>query len=177
MTNATVTLNRKSFNIPVIGARSDLNESFERFALFQDGRPAGKIFPYGLGKVVAVGFLPMIAYAKLARFRPATLAEKWPPEPREIIAEPLKMANIKPVASADKPVVEVNYLDGPAGAAIVLANYTYKPIDSLTIKIRTRKQFTRASSGIGTPVTIVNQKGGELTLRLPLEWTDIITLK
>jgi hypothetical protein len=38
--------------------------------------------PRGGGKVVALGFLPMLAYAQGAGFKPTTLEEKWPEPPR-----------------------------------------------------------------------------------------------
>ncbi|NNE99457.1 MAG: hypothetical protein HKN25_10605 [Pyrinomonadaceae bacterium] len=176
-TNARVRIGTLDFEIPVIGVRASLNNQFESFATFKDGTSAGKVVPYGLGRIVAVGFMPMLAYGKLANFEPKTLSEVWQSEPREILKQPVSIANITPLASSDVPVVETNLLTGPKGDAIVLINYTYKPIESLTISIKTNRRVSEAVSVEGSRIKILGQSDGTLRLKLPLEWTDIITLK
>ncbi|MGI8545513.1 MAG: hypothetical protein ACR2MD_18810, partial [Aridibacter sp.] len=177
LTTANVEINGKNFELPAIGIRLDLNQNLKSFAKFADGKNAGAIMPYGKGQIIAVGFMPMLAYGKLANFKPDTLEEKWKPEPREIIKKTLDLAKIEPVIKTNIPVVETNLLTGTNGSAIVLANYTYQPIKSLQIDVKISKPIKTAISVEGKSVKIIKQADGRVTLELPLEWTDIIILR
>jgi hypothetical protein len=176
LTNVTVNINQQTFELPVIGSRLNLLENGQKFAEFADGKTAGTMTNYGNGKIIAVGFMPMLAYGQLANFKPSTLEEKWTSEPRAIIKIPLETAKIVPVAEANVPVVETSFLQGNEGSAIVLANYTYQPIKDLTIDLQISKPFKKAVSIEGKKVK-VQKNGGKVRLQLPLEWTDMILLK
>lgn len=178
ITRATVRLGGTRFTLPVLGCRLDLRGDVpEPFARFGDGAPAGAQVRHGRGRVIALGFLPMLAYGQLARFQPTTLAEKWPAEPRALIRLPLRSAGVISSARASVPVVETSLLTGPNGAALVLANYTYQPIRSLAVdlKLPGLKKRVRAVSTDGKPVQ-VEKTGTGVRLRLPLDGTDIVLL-
>ena len=175
LTTAKINLNNRQFDLPVIGVRAALNRNANEFAAFADGKTAGIIEPYGKGQIVAVGFMPMLAYGQTANFQPETLAEKWQPEAREIIKTALDAGNISSVAKASVPVIETDFLNGANGAVVVLANYTYQPIDNLTIEVKTSEPFKNAVSTEGVPVKI-ERSGDLLRLKLPLKWTDMIIL-
>lgn len=177
LTTVSVNINQQSFNLPVLGSRLNLTENTKKFAAFADGKTAGTMTNYGQGQIVAVGFMPMLAYGQLANFKPTTLEEKWTPEPRMIIKMPLEAAKIVPVAEANVPVIETNLLTGTEGSAIVLANYTYQPIKELTVDIKLAKPFKQAISIEGKQVKIQKLNDGKVRLQLPFEWTDIILLK
>jgi hypothetical protein len=160
--------------LPAIGCRLTLRAGTARpFATFDDGAPAGATVPYGRGNVVAVGFLPMLAYGQRAGFKPTTLEERWPEEPRELIQIPLRLGGIRPVVRTSVPVVEASLLTGPAGSAIVLANYTYRPIQSLKLDVTLRGPIGRAVSTDGRPIRQTKTPHG-VRLELPLDWTDIV---
>jgi hypothetical protein len=125
---------------------------------------------------VAVGFMPMLAYGKLAGFKPKSLAEKWPAEPRRIIQHVLDLAGLKPVARPSEPVVEASLLTGPKGSALVLANYTYHPVESLSVEVTMPKGVNRATSCEGKPVKWERTQTGT-RVTLPLEWTDVVLLE
>ncbi len=76
-------------------------------------------------------------------------------------------------------VVETRLLASPSGAALVLANYTYQPIQTLTVDVRLpawqAKRLRRAISTEGKPVRLQKIAGG-VRLTLTLEWTDIVLL-
>jgi hypothetical protein len=177
LTTARLSLQNTDFNLPVIGARLDLNSKLNSFAKFADGKNAGAVVPYGKGQIIAVGFMPMLAYGKMADFKLKTLEEKWQPEARRIIEKTLEIAKVDPVIKTNVPVVETSLLKGSEGSAIVLANYTYQPINTLKIEVKIDKPVKEAISVEGKPVKIISQKNGVLTLELPLEWTDILLLK
>ncbi|MBV9867662.1 MAG: hypothetical protein JO316_20110 [Abitibacteriaceae bacterium] len=180
LTQATVSLNGKAFSLPVLGCRLNLRAGIAQpFATFADHSPAGAMLPYGQGQVIGVGFLPMLAYAQGAGFKPKTLEEKWPSEPRSIINFALNQAKVRPVVQANVRVVETSLLMGNQGAAVVLANYTYQPIKLLTVDLNlthTQAQgLKRAVSTEGKPVSLRHTPHG-VRLVLPLEWTDIVLL-
>jgi hypothetical protein len=176
---ASVSLNvpRGRFELPALGQRMRLKDGVDgTVATFADGSPAGAITSYGRGKVIAMGFLPMLAYGQGAQFAPTQLKEQWPGQSQEVARLALDAAMIGPEARADVPVVEVSFLEGDKGAAVVLVNYTYRPIRMLKVQIRTDRQFTRAVSTEGHSVDFRPSRGGA-ELRLPLAWTDIILLE
>ncbi len=177
LTSAQVTLGGSAFPLPVLGCRLDLaNGAGSRFARFADGSAAGAVVPCGEGQVVAVGFMPMLAYGQLARFQPKTLAEKWPAEPRRIVQEVLERARIRPAARASVPVVETSLLAGPKASALVLVNYTYEPIGSLQVEVNTSARLKSAVSCEHGPVTLERTSTGARVI-LPLEWADIVLLE
>ena len=176
LTNVKVNLPDQTFELPVIGSRIEMRQSEKPFAVFADGKPAGTTIGYGKGKIVAVAFLPMLAYGQAANFKPSTLEEIWKPEARSLIKLALDAANISPVAASDVPVVETNLLTGTNGSAVVLANYTYRPIGSLTIDIKLSGSVNQAASIEGSKIEMLKTKDG-VRLRLPLKLTDIILLK
>ena len=176
ITNVSVSINPKSFSLPVIGSRLDTKGKGRAFAEFADGNSAATNQLYGKGRIIAVGFMPMLAYGQLANFKPSTLGEKWIPEPREIIKLPLDAGKIVPAVAANVPVVETNLLSGDAGSVIVLANYTYQPIKSLIIDIPAVKPFKKAVSIEGKRVK-VEKLNGHIRLSLPLDWTEMIILQ
>ncbi|MHB9106908.1 MAG: hypothetical protein ACYDCO_07620 [Armatimonadota bacterium] len=164
------------FDLPVIGARLNLRPGVAKsFATFDDGKPAGAVVSYGHGQVIGLGFMPMLAYGHLAGFKPITLEEKWPAQPRELVKLALSAAKIDPVAGASVPVVETSLLTGPNGSVLVLANYTYQAVQSLTVDVKV-PGITGAVSTEGKPVKVTKTVDGA-RLELPLEWTDIIVLQ
>jgi len=134
------------------------------------------VLGHGAGKVVAIGFLPMLAYGQGANFKPTTLEERWPAEPRRVIKLALDGGSVSPVATCDKPVVETSLLTGAAGSALVLVNYTYQPIDELRIDVKLSHPITRATSTEGDAVRMEKTADG-VRLHLPLVWTDIVLLE
>lgn len=177
LTTAAVQIGERKFDLPVIGSRLDMSSGAKAFATFADGKTAGQSIVYGRGQIIAVGFMPMLAYGKLAAFKPTTLEEKWTPEPREIIKMTLDHAKFEPVVKTNVPVVEANLLTGASGSALVLANYTYQPIDRLTIDLKLSESVKRAISTQGNRVEIKSLGNQRARLTLPLKSVDIILLK
>jgi hypothetical protein len=166
-----------AFGLPVLGGelplRGDVPNPIARFA---DGAPAGAVVGYGSGKVIGLGFLPMLAYGQAAGFKPTTLEEVWPEAPRRLVQLALTAANVSPKATCDRPVVEASLLTGPAGSVVILANYTYQPVRDLTVDLRLDRPVSRATSTEGVEVRL-ERTGDGVRLHLPLEWTDAVLLQ
>jgi hypothetical protein len=163
-----------------IAYRMDLSgnsgDGCEVIGKFADGAAAAMRAGHGAGTVFAVGFLPGLDYSPFKAGQ-TTLDERWDGELRAAFRAPLAAAGIRPVVAASVPVVEANLLTGPAGSAIVLANYTYEPIPNLTLSIGRDlgHAIGTATSTEGVPVK-VRRDGDRIVLDLPLEWTDIVLL-
>jgi hypothetical protein len=173
--SAAVELDGERFSVPVLGGKLPLRPGASgTFATFADRSPAAASISYGQGRVFGIGFLPMLAYGRGATFKPETLEERWPDEPRRLAQ--LAIDRVTPVARCDTPVVETSLLTGTNGSALVLANYTYRPIDRLTVDVTLSHPVTRATSTEGVAVHMEKTAAG-VRLRLPLAWTDIVLLE
>ncbi|MDO8587206.1 MAG: hypothetical protein Q7T82_09215 [Armatimonadota bacterium] len=158
-----------------IGYRLDLKGGANIFAKFDDGKPAAASVPYGKGTVYACGFLPGLAYSPF-KVGQTTLDEVWSAAPRQLIALPLQVLPLEARAVlTNKPVVEASLLTGPNGSALVLANYTYKPIRKLRVFLPSVREVGEVFSTEGVKVNVKRGEKG-VELELPLDWTDIVLL-
>jgi hypothetical protein len=103
-----------------------------------DGRPAIIEHNFGKGRTAYFATTPGIGYIKDARFVATALAEKWPTKQRESITHFAKDANAAPLVKLSEPVIEAGVYEGPTGAALVLANFTYQKIGSLKVELPMR---------------------------------------
>lgn len=177
MAQVRLTGGGKDESVPVIGCRLGMRPSMrDPLARFDDNTPAAVVVPHGRGKVVGLGFMPMLAYGQMAHFQPQTLEERWPEAPRRLIREALELAQVSPAVKASEPVAETSLLSGPNGSVLVLANYTYRPIKSLTVELRGAVPSGTAVSTEGKSIEQHKTERG-LKLTLPLDWTDMILLR
>ena len=106
---------------------------------FSDGSPAVVTGRYGRGRTVYTATCPAISYAKDARFVPRELKEAWPAAQRRFINAPALTASRRRAArlvDLSHAVVEAGLYDAAGGTALVLANFTYKPIEALRVTVR-----------------------------------------
>jgi hypothetical protein len=105
---------------------------------FEDGSPAVVTHTYGKGRTLYIASTPGISYIKDAKFVPKQLAEKWPAPHRTLINNTAhRSAATQPIVLSH-PVVEAGVYEAPHGIAVVLANFTYEPIDDLTVALPVR---------------------------------------
>lgn len=172
--------NRKGFDVKAIGCRLNLRSGTDSGPLpkatFDDGKPALACVAHGRGKIIALGFLPGLAYSPFKAGQ-TTLDEVWPDDVRGLFALGLQEAGLHGAAEPSVPVVEANLLRGPTGSAVVLANYTYKPVKKLQITLPEADVAGQAQSTEGSAVKILpGPRAGTRVIELPLEWTDIVLL-
>ncbi|MEZ5308385.1 MAG: hypothetical protein R2684_14665 [Pyrinomonadaceae bacterium] len=170
-------LDENSAPVNALGAKADLNQTGETFMKFTDGTPAGAVFQYGKGKIVALGVMPFLAYGQSADFKPETLSEKWKPEYREIIEMTLANTRLERNAVASVPVVETSLLKGRDAGALVLVNYTYQPQKKMRVRFKTGWKIRSAQSTEGKPVKIIGQEKNFAEIELDLDWTDIVVFR
>jgi hypothetical protein len=75
---------------------------------------------------------PAVSYAKSANFVLDALAESWPADWRGRLLDGVAST---PAVQLSHPVVEAGLYESAAGAALVLANFTYQPIGRLEISL------------------------------------------
>lgn len=149
------------------------------FATFNDGSPAAIRNSYGKGKAEFTASCPAIAYGKEAKFVPNDLKEKWKPEIRKWVIGNIETKAPKQI-EISKDVIEVGVYDSVMGTAIVLANFTYEPIENLKIIIdvprKPHRVFSCEKGEIKFRSSMTN-KLCRLNFSLPLGINDIILIE
>ena len=121
---------------------------------FEDGTPAVITEHFDKGQSIFVASTPGISYIKDAKFVAKSLKEDWPHAHRGFINYLAQQSDARPALTLSSPVVEAGVYESPKGIAIVLANFTYKTIDELTVTLPVRKpvkSIRTASSNTGIP--------------------------
>jgi len=106
---------------------------------FQDGAPAVLTHRFGRGRTVYVAGTPGVASVKDARFVPQELKEVWPEAQRQLIIGLVRSAAVPRMVELSHAVVEAGVYDAPKGTALVLANFTYQPIQELRVRLAVEK--------------------------------------
>jgi hypothetical protein len=102
---------------------------------FKDNAPATVFHELGSGNAVYIGACPGLSYLKDAGFVPAELKEQYPPAQRRILTGLAAARGVTRLVELSQPVVEAGVYDAPAGTALVLANFTYRPIETLIARV------------------------------------------
>ena len=102
---------------------------------FKTGAPAAGMQDFGRGKAVYVGACPGLSYLKDAAFVPAELKERYPLNQRRVLAGLVAARSVARLVELSHQVVEAGLYDAPGGTAVVLANFTYQPIERFTVRV------------------------------------------
>jgi hypothetical protein len=102
---------------------------------FKENTPAAVRHDFGSGKAVYFGACPGLSYLKDAGFVPMELKERYPPAQRRILTGFAGARGVPRLVELSHPVVEAGVYDAPAGTALVLANFTYRAIEALTVRL------------------------------------------
>jgi len=135
-------------SLGVIGLRCSVQPATAKVqgTFSSNGAPAVLQNKFGRGKAVWVGATPGVSYIKNAKFVPNALAEKWPRADREFLTHYAMESGSQPLLTLSQPVIEAGIYDHPSGTALVLANFTYDPIQHLTVELPTSRKVTAVSS-------------------------------
>jgi len=108
---------------------------------FRGDAPAAVMHDFGRGKAVYVGACPGLSYLKDAGFVPTELKERYPPVQRRVLTGLAAARGVARLVELSDPVVEAGLYDAPAGTALVLANFTYRSIEKLTVRVPLAKSL------------------------------------
>jgi hypothetical protein len=130
----------------------------------------------GRGRVVVYESWPGDEYYRSReRSHAGGLPSGWDAGLRRTAVLPARLARVAPPVSADREVVEVQRLDSRAGTAVVLLNWTGRPIPALTVRVRGAGALRSARSVESGEVT-VRRDGADALVRLPLRDVDVLKL-
>src|SRR5207302_1865902 len=62
--------------------------------------------------------------------------ERYPVTQRRLLAGVAAARGVMRLVELSHPVVDAGLYDAPAGTALILANFTYRPIEALTVPVR-----------------------------------------
>jgi hypothetical protein len=102
---------------------------------FKENTPAAVVHDFGSGKAVYVGACPGLSYLKDAGFVPMELKERYLPAQRRILTGLAGARGVPRLVELSHPVVEAGVYDALSGTALILANFTYSPIEALTVRL------------------------------------------
>ena len=89
---------------------------------------------------------------------PAALKERYPPIQRRALAGLTAARGVARLVEFSHPVVEAGLYDAPAGTALVLANFTYRPIEGLTVRVPLAKPVRVVSSVEQGPLPFTEER-------------------
>ena len=102
---------------------------------FRDNAPAAVLHDFGRGRAVYLGGCPGLSYLKDAGFVPGALKEQYPPAQRRIVTGLATTRGVTRLVELSQSVVEAGVYDAPDGTALVLANFAYRPVEALTVRL------------------------------------------
>jgi hypothetical protein len=134
--------------VGVVGVRATIQpRGGEVKATFaSDAKPAVVEYRFGKGRSLYFATTPGIGYIKDAKFVANALAEKWPAKQRQALTRFAKEAGAAPLVNLSEPVVEAGIYEAPTGSALVLANFTYKPVSELKVEVPMRGEVATVKS-------------------------------
>jgi hypothetical protein len=131
----------------VLGAQIQFSPTTGRVVgRFKSGRPAAVVNTFGKGRAVYVAACPGLSYLKDAGFVPTALQERYPAVQRRFINAVAMARGATRLVELSEPVVEAGVFDAPQGTALVLANFTYRPIEMLTARVPVARAVHRVHS-------------------------------
>jgi hypothetical protein len=151
---------------------------------FADGSPAVATNRLGKGRAVYVGACPGISYIKDARFVPRELKERWPAAQRGFINALAQRRGVRHAVELSCPVVEAGVYDADKATALVLANFTYEPIEKLRVRLGVAGPIRSVRSVERGPLEFAVEKpqagSGQpaaVTFTMPLGLNDIVLVE
>ena len=113
--------------------------------LGKDG-PAVVMNHFGKGLAVYFAGCPGLSYLKDAKFVAPELKEQYPATQRRAINALAFESGAPRLVELSSPVVEAGIYDSDKGTALVLGNFTYKPIDNLVVRMPVAVKVTSVRS-------------------------------
>jgi hypothetical protein len=148
--------------VGVIGAKVALTPTTGTAAgTFGDGTAAVVRHTYGRGRAVVIGACPGVAYVKEAKFVPRELKEQWPGPLRRFITAAARERGAPRLVDLSHPVVEAGVFDADAGTALALANFTYQPIDALTVRLPLSRPAAKVRSAEQGALPFTSERAAE----------------
>ncbi|MCM8824636.1 MAG: hypothetical protein NC937_00575 [Candidatus Omnitrophica bacterium] len=145
-------------------------------AVFEDGSNAIVEASYNKGKIFSYGFWPGITYhLSPDRSDYKKLPQGWSEEARKMVTMPAKFANAQKLVEINQPLVEGCYLFSEKGIAVILLNWSGKPISELELVIDGAENATKVES-IEHKSVRWEKIANKVKAKLPLKTVDVLML-
>lgn len=143
-------------------------------ATLQDGRAALTLNRHGSGQALAYGFFPGAEYSVSAdRSDPRRLPQRWSQPWRQMATAPVGLAAVRRSVVVDAEQVEALRMDGDAGSAVILLNWSGAPRPCLRLTVHGVRPGARVTSVEGRRVE-ATWRGAELDLTVPLADVEVL---
>jgi hypothetical protein len=181
--------------VEVLSVRQGLDPrpGAEVLGRYRDGSAALVRGAAGEGAVYCAGFLPALAYIKAAQTARAEVQGRdgdrdhdrlarslnpwaYPAGVRDLLLRPVRAAGVTPPLTCDVPVVDAVCMTCDRGVVVPLANYTLRPVETLSLTVRVPRPVSRVESARRGPLPFTAKGGNEVVVTLPLEATDFVKL-
>ncbi|MFO0870970.1 MAG: hypothetical protein U0935_18750 [Pirellulales bacterium] len=180
----TLTLNGES--VAAVGMRQQLvpNDATP-LAKWRDGSVAATVRDHGKGKVFAVGTLAGNSYMQTAlRRQPFARGGKkhvyhpvdFAPAATQLVRLGVAARPLEQAAVCSHPHVEAAVIDHPRGTLVTLLNWTNRPVQGLTVRVRLSAAPAAARSVRGQAALPVAYDQGVASFQLDLPDADYVLL-
>ena len=203
----TVTLKQTGETFDVLSVKQVLKpkQGSQILATFSDSTVALVAGKAGKGAVYCAGFLPAIAYMRIALIArnevmkqtedidkisepdPSSIVSdallikrafepwKYPEHYRNLICMPVYNAKVDLPVICSVPLVDAVIMDTENGSVVVLSNYTFQPIKKLDLEVKVLKRVKKVESVHNGIIEFV-QKSGRIKFSLGLKETDFVKI-
>ncbi len=144
---------------------------------FKENTPAAVMHDFGGGKAVYVGACPGLSYLKDAGFVPMELKEQYPLAQRRILTGLAGARGIPRLVELSHPVIEAGAYDAPTGTALVLANFAYRPIEALTVRLPLAKPPQGVRSVENGPLRFTAEPASQALRGQGYGWVAVFTTR
>ncbi len=131
----------------------------------RNNAPAAVVNEVGGGKAIYVGACPGLSYLKDAGFVPAELKERYPLTQRRLLTGAAAARGVMRLVELSHPVVEAGLYDSAAGTALILGNFTYRPIEALNVRVPLAKPVRAIRSLEHGPLQFSREKASPVLQR------------
>jgi hypothetical protein len=132
---------------------------------------------YGAGTAIAYSFYPGQQFMESAS-QPDVgwLPVRWGQAQQQLAVEPAVLAQTAKPVVVSHDGVEADLLTSAQGDAIVLLNWTGQPLTQITVTLPNGAGFNQVQSAQGVALQTHANANGSLTVTLPLDNVDVLTL-
>lgn len=132
----------------------------------------------GRGRLLTFGYWPGVTYwLSSDRSRQDRLPSDWSASARRMATLGARVAQAARPVTTSVPGVEACWLESAEGVAIVLLNWTGRPLEKLRVDVRVEgAAFRKVASAELGELRVDRGEGGSLTTTLPLETVDVLLL-
>jgi hypothetical protein len=143
----------------------------------RDNAPAAVVNEAGRGKAIYVGACPGLSYLKDAGFVPAELKEHYRVTQRRLLSGVAAARGVMRLVELSHPVVEAGLYDTAAGTALILANFTYRPIEELKVRVPLAKPVRAVRSVEHGPLQFSSERASQAFQGQGYGWVAVLTTR